>query len=92
LPATLGSEKLTTPMLLPAGESPFPAAPWHTAHFALYNEALLSSLFAATLIRKTQAKPAAALIPQLLDCVDAIVSATSVSRHHNTVAVRAWTV
>src|SRR5271165_4616962 len=29
------------PRLFPAGESPFPAAPWHTAHFALNIVALL---------------------------------------------------
>src|SRR5262249_5416881 len=43
LPATFVSEKPNTPMFLPAGESPLPDAPWHTAHFALYSDALLSS-------------------------------------------------
>jgi hypothetical protein len=41
--ATAGSENARTFKLLPVGVSAFPSAPWHAAHFCLYNPALLSS-------------------------------------------------
>src|SRR5262249_50488410 len=66
---TSASEKLRTLVLLPAGVSPFPSAPWHVAHFALYVAALLSS---ALVLAKSRAGTAAIIARQIIFDIDLV--------------------
>jgi hypothetical protein len=44
--------KSVAPILFPAGVSPLPVTPWHTAHFDLYKDALWSCACNATPLLK----------------------------------------
>src|SRR6201993_4141308 len=60
--ATVGSANPLTFILLPVGVSALPSAPWHAAHFCLYNTALLSSDLAGA-INKFATASAVAITP-----------------------------